>query len=494
MPEGSWAAYVGAETVAVSAFLHSCKKGVQVMSTSDRIAIETVINVLKQRFPGRVETGREMCRQHANTITWLENQPPDVVVFAEATQDVADVVGIGAAYDTPVIAFGGGTSLEGQVNAPQGGISLDLARMTKVVEVHAEDLDATVEAGVTRVQLNQYLRDTGLFFPVDPGAESATLGGMAATRASGTNAVRYGTMRENVVSVTAVLADGSIVKTGGRARKSAAGYDLTRLLVGSEGTLGIITELTVRLHGQPETMIGAVCLFPTIAAAATVTMQAMQLGGLGLARIELLDALQIEAVNTYSKLELEPAPTLFVEFHGTAAGLAAQVEMFREIAMDNGARSFEMATHEDERRRLWKARHDAYWATKAAWPGRQTLATDVCVPISRLAECIAQTEEDIARLGLLSPIVGHVGDGNFHATPVIDPDNAVERQALEEFLERLAARAIAMEGTCTGEHGIGQGKMRYLEKEFGEGGVSMMRAMKTALDPKGILNPGKLFG
>ncbi len=464
------------------------------MNKLDRTAADTVISVLKQRFPGRVETGGEICKQHANTVTWLENQPPDVVVFAEATQDVADVVGIAAAYDTPVIAFGGGTSLEGQVNAPCGGISLDLSRMTAILAVHADDLDATVEAGVTRVQLNQHLRDTGLFFPVDPGAESATLGGMAATRASGTNAVRYGTMRDNVVSVTAVLADGSIVKTGSRARKSAAGYDLTRLLVGSEGTLGIITELTVRLYGQPETTVAAVCAFSTVAAAATTTMQAMQLGGLGLARIELLDRLQIEAVNSYSKLSLDPVPTLFIEFHGTAGGLGSQVEMFREIANQNGVRTFEMATDEDARRQLWKARHNAYWATKAAWPGRQTLATDVCVPISRLAECIAETEADIARLGLISPIVGHVGDGNFHATPVIDPNNPHERRALEEFLGRLADRAISMEGTCTGEHGIGQGKMRYLAKEFGDVGVAMMRATKAALDPKGILNPGKLFG
>lgn len=464
------------------------------MSKPERVSADTVINVLKQRFPGRVETGHEIRRQHANTVTWLDNQPPDVVVFAEATQEAADVVSIAAAYNTPVIAFGGGSSLEGQVNAPHGGISLDLSRMTRILAVHADDLDATVEAGVTRVQLNQYLRDTGLFFPVDPGAESATLGGMAATRASGTNAVRYGTMRENVVSVTAVLADGSVVKTGGRARKSAAGYDLTRMLVGSEGTLGIITELTVRLYGQPEKTVVAVCAFASVAAAATATMQAMQLGGLGLARIELLDKLQIEAVNAYSKLSLEPAPTLFVEFHGTASGLAQQVETFQEIAMENGARTLEMAADEDERRRLWKARHDAYWATKATWPGRQTLATDVCVPISRLAECISETEADIARLGLISPIVGHVGDGNFHATPVIDPNNAEERAALEEFLGRLAVRAIAMEGTCTGEHGIGQGKMAYLEKEFGAAGVATMRAIKKALDPNGILNPGKIIG
>ncbi len=468
--------------------------GTAMKETPEGMTRKTVINVLKQRFPDRVETGGEIRRQHANTVTWLANEPPDVVVFAATTDDVAEVVRVSNAYDVPVIAFGGGTSLEGQVNAPHGGISLDMSRMTRIITVNEGDLDATVEAGVTRVQLNQYLRDTGLFFPVDPGAETATLGGMAATRASGTNAVRYGTMRDNVVSLTAVLADGNIVKTGGRARKSAAGYDLTRLLIGSEGTLGLITELTVRLYGIPETTIAAVAAFPSVASAAHTTMQAMQLGGLSLARIELLDALQIKAVNAYSKLGLPCKPTLFVEFHGTAAGLAEQVKLFEQIALENGGIGFETAADEDARRRLWKARHDAYWATKAAWPGRQTLATDVCVPISRLAECIAETEADIARLGLISPIVGHVGDGNFHATPVIDPQDAGERRRLEEFLERLAARAIMMEGTCTGEHGIGQGKMRYLEKEFGPAGLAMMRAVKTALDPKGLLNPGKLIG
>lgn len=456
-------------------------------------AVAIAVNVLRQQLSGRVETGAELRRQHANTVTWLDNQPPDAVVFARSTSDVATVVRIGAQYRVPVIAFGGGTSLEGQINAPEGGISLDLSGMTQILEVHAEDLDATVEAGVTRVQLNQYLRDTGLFFAVDPGAETATLGGMAATRASGTNAVRYGTMRDAVVSATAVLADGRIVKTGGRARKSAAGYDLTRLLVGSEGTLGIITELTVRLHGQPERVVAAVVRFPTIRQAAETTIAAVQLGGLGLARIELLDAMQIEAVNAYSKMNLERQPTLFLEFHGTSAAVDEQFAMFRSIAEGAGAQSFEFAEREEDRRRLWKARHDAYWATRATWPGRQTLATDVCVPISRLADCIAETEADIKRLGLISPIVGHVGDGNFHATPVINPDDAGELAALHEFLDRLAARAIAMEGTCTGEHGIGQGKIRYLEKEFGPEGVAVMRALKNALDPVGILNPGKLF-
>lgn len=451
-----------------------------------------VSNVLKQRFAGQIEGGAEIRRQHANTLTWLDNQPPDVVVFATSTQDVADLVSIAAQYRVPVIAFGGGTSLEGQVNAPRGGISLDLSRMDRILEVHPDDLDATVEAGVTRVQLNTHLRDTGLFFPVDPGAETATLGGMAATRASGTNAVRYGTMRDNVMSVTAVMADGSLMRTGGRARKSAAGYDLTRLLVGSEGTLGIITELTVRLYGVPEATIAAVVAFATLKGAAEATISAIQMG-LAVARIELLDPLQIRAINGYSKLTLAELPTLFIEFVGSPSGVREQAAQFREIAEATGATGIEMAEQEDDRRRLWKARHDAYWATRATWPGRMTLATDVCVPISRLAECIAETEADIQRLGLIAPIVGHVGDGNFHATPVIDKDDARQRAALEEFLDRLAERAIRMEGTCTGEHGIGQGKMRYLEKEFGATGLATMRAIKQALDPHGILNPGKLF-
>lgn len=459
----------------------------------DRAQIETVINVLRQRLAGQVETGLELRRQHANTLTWHENQPPDAVVFAHSTEDVSVVVVIAAAHGVPVVAFGAGSSLEAQVNAPYGGIALDLSRMDRIIRVNASDLDATVEAGVTRVTLNSYLRDQGLFFAVDPGAEHATLGGMAATRASGTNAVRYGTMRDNVVSVRAVLADGSIVKTGGRARKSSAGYDLTRLLVGSEGTLGIITELTVRLHGIPESTIAAVVAFPSVAAAAEVTSMAMQLGGLGLARIELLDPLQIEAVNRYSKLDLKLAPTLFVEFHGGAGALAEQVEAFRELAFEHGAESFVAAENETERKRLWQARHDAYWAARAAWPGRQSLVTDVCVPISRLAECIAETEADIRRLGLIAPIVGHVGDGNFHALPMIDPDNAKERAAMSEFARRLAMRAIEMDGTCTGEHGVGQGKKDYLAKEFGAEGVAMMRALKSALDPKGILNPGKIL-
>lgn len=455
-------------------------------------AIRTAIEVLRQLMPDRVETGRALREQHANTITFLPVEPPDAVVFAQSTADVVDVVRVARAHRVPVIAFGAGSSLEGHVNAPHGGISLDLSRMTRILAVRPGDLDATVEAGVTRVELNAHLRDTGLFFPVDPGAEHATLGGMAATRASGTNAVRYGTMRENVVSVTAVMADASVVRTGGRARKSAAGYDLTRLLVGSEGTLGIITELTLRLYGVPERTVAAVVPFATLAGAAAATIEAMQLG-LPLARIELLDPLQLYAVNLHSRLSLREVPTLFVEFHGSGAGVAEQVAAFRDVATANGAQGFEAAEAEEERRRLWKARHDAYWATRSAWPGRQTLATDVCVPISRLAECIAETEADIHRLGLVCPIVGHVGDGNFHATPVIDTNDPRQMAALDELLHRLAERAIAMQGTCSGEHGIGQGKMAYLAREAGAEGLAVMRAIKAALDPDGILNPGKVL-
>lgn len=463
------------------------------MTRPEARTIENVVAILRQRMPDKVETGQALREQHANTLTFLPNEPPDVVVFAASNADVVETVRIAAEHRVPVIAFGAGSSLEGHVNAPFGGISLDLSRMNRILAVHESDLDVTVEAGVSRADLNTHLRDTGLFFPVDPGAEHATLGGMAATRASGTNAVRYGTMRDNVVSVTAVMADGGVLKTGGRARKSAAGYDLTRLLVGSEGTLGIITELTLRLYGVPESIVAAVVPFASLAGAANTTIEAIQLG-LGLARVELLDPLQINAVNRYSKLALAELPTLFVEFHGTPLGVGEQVAAFRDIANANGARGFDTAASTDERRALWKARHDAYWATKAAWPGKKTLATDVCVPISRLAECIAETEADIRRLGLVCPIVGHVGDGNFHATPVVDTDDVQEMAALEELLHRLAERAIAMDGTCTGEHGVGQGKIRYLAAEAGAEGLAAMRAVKAALDPFGILNPGKVLG
>ncbi len=450
----------------------------------------TVIGILRQRFGDRVQTGEAMRRQHSNTVTWHQSELPDAVVWPETTTEVADIVGIASTHRVPVIAFGAGTSLEGQVNAPHGGLSLDFQRMNRILTINELDLDASVEAGVSRKKLNDHLRDMGMFFPVDPGAEDATIGGMAATRASGTTAVKYGTMRENVLNITAVMADGSIVKTAQRARKSSAGYDLTRLLVGSEGTLGIITEATVRLYGIPERILSAVCPFESVEGACNAVIQSIQLG-LGIARMELLDGLQVKAVNLYSKLTLEERPTLFLEFHGTEVSARDQVEQFKAIAETEGAIRFDWAEAEEDRRRLWKARHDAAWAVKATWPGRELIATDVCVPISRLAECVRETQEDIARLGLISPIVGHIGDGNFHTTPMVDIKSPKEMAAIEEYLHRLAERAIRMEGTCSGEHGVGQGKMKYMRKEHGAG-LDVMRSIKLALDPKNILNPGKM--
>ena len=455
-------------------------------------AIETAISILRQRFGDRLQTGEAIRRQHAHTLTWLENQPPDAVVFVNDAAEVSEVVRVAREYRVPIIPFGAGTSLEGHVNAPQGGISLDFSGMNRILHVNERDLDCVVEPGVSRKQLNDYLRDKGLFFPVDPGAENATIGGMAATRASGTTAVKYGTMRENVLNVTAVMADGSIVKTGGRARKSAAGYDLTKLMVGSEGTLGIFTQLTVRLYGIPELTLAAVCPFETIAGACNTVIQSIQLG-LGVARMELLDAVQIHACNVHSKLGLEEKPTLFLEFHGTEAGARDQVAQFRALAEAEGAIRFDWAEQEEDRRKLWKARHDGYWAVKSTWPGRDVLATDICVPISRLAECLQETLEDVQSLGLIAPVLGHVGDGNFHTSPMVEPGNAKEAEALKTFLERLADRAIRMDGTCTGEHGIGQGKQKYLVKEAGAG-LAVMRALKQTLDPDGIFNPGKIFG
>jgi D-lactate dehydrogenase (cytochrome) len=457
----------------------------------NKAAIETTIAALRDQFPGRLETGEAIRRQHANTLTWIASEPPDAVVWPETTEEVAIIVRLAAEHGAPVIAFGAGTSLEGHVNAPYGGVSLDLSRMDRIIAVEARDLDCTVEAGVTRRKLNESLRDCGLFFPVDPGADEATLGGMAATRASGTTTVRYGTMRDNVVSLTAVMADGTIVRTGGRARKSAAGYDLARLLVGSEGTLGIITELTVRLQAVPESILAAVCPFASVEGACNATIEAVQLG-LGVARIELLDALMIRAVNLHSKLALEETPTLFLELHGTSQATREQLETFGEIARREGARRFDWAEGHAGRRRLWRARHDAFWAVKTAWPAKTALATDVCVPISKLASCIGETVADIERSGLTAPILGHVGDGNFHSIPVFDPASSEEVRAVRQFLERLALRALAMEGTCTGEHGIGQGKIEFLERELGAG-VEVMRQIKRALDPHGILNPGKIF-
>ncbi len=427
--------------------------------------------------------------QHAHTTTWLPNQAPDGVVFAHSTEEVAEVVSVCAQHRVPVIPFGTGSSLEGHVNAPAGGISVDMSQMNAVLQVNAEDLDCVVQAGVTRKQLNEHLRDTGLFFPIDPGAD-ASLGGMAATRASGTNAVRYGTMKDAVLALTAVMADGRIIHTGGRARKSSAGYDLTRLLVGSEGTLGIITELTLRLHGIPEAVSGGVCPFPDLESACNAVIMTIQCG-LPVARIELLDAQQVRASNAYSKLDLAETPTLFLEFHGTENGVREQSEMFGEIARDCGGGDFVWATKAEDRTRLWKARHDAYWAALGLRPGAKGVSTDVCVPISRLAECIGETYRDIEENGLLAPLVGHVGDGNFHVLVLVDVANPQEIAKTEGFIERLNWRAIELGGTCTGEHGVGQGKMKYLAREHGAG-LDVMSAIKKALDPDNILNPGKI--
>jgi D-lactate dehydrogenase (cytochrome) len=445
---------------------------------------------LASRFGNRFSMGTALREQHANTLTWIARQLPDAVVFAETTEEVVEVVKLCAEGRVPVIPFGTGTSLEGQVNAPFGGVSLDLSRMNRILAVHEGDLDCTVEPGVTRKTLNEHLRDLGLFFAIDPGAD-ASLGGMAATRASGTNAVRYGTMRDNVLSLAAVMADGTLLKTGNRARKSASGYDLTRLMVGSEGTLGIITELTLKLHGIPETILSAVCTFATIEGACSATIAAMQMG-LPLARIELADAVQIRACNAHSHLQLAEAPTLFLEFHGTAAGAREQVETFATIAASEGGGSFAYAERSEERSKLWQARHDAYWAARELRPGADIVTTDVCVPISALGACVGETHADIEEIGLLAPIVGHVGDGNFHVMPLFDAGDEAERRAVQGFLDRLVERALRMGGTCSGEHGIGQGKIRYLAHEHGAG-VDVMIAIKKALDPLNILNPGKIF-
>jgi D-lactate dehydrogenase (cytochrome) len=413
------------------------------------------------------------------------------VIWVESAGEVQQVVEAARTYRVPIIPFGAGTSLEGHINAPHGGLSIDFTRMNRILAVNERDLDCVVEPGVSRKQLNDYLRDMGLFFPIDPGAEEATIGGMASTRASGTTAVRYGTMRENVLNVTAVMADGTVVKTAQRARKSAAGYDLTRLMVGAEGTLGVITEVTVRLYGIPDRILAAVCPFQTLEGACNAVIQSIQVG-LGAARMEIVDGVTVQAVNKYAKLALEEKPTLFLEFHGTEAGTADQIETFRRIAEGEGGIRFDWAERPEDRNRLWKARHDFYWAVKSAWPGREALATDVCVPISRLAECLLETEEDIRSLGIIAPIAGHAGDGNFHTQPMVDRANPKEMAALDDFLDRLAQRAIRLEGTCTGEHGIGQGKMKYLKAELGEG-VAAMRAIKAALDPLNILNPGKIL-
>jgi len=444
---------------------------------------------LRQLLGDRLTTSAAICERHGQDESYHQPHAPDAVAFAASTEEVSEIVKLCARYKAPMIPFGTGTSLEGHVAALKGGVCIDLSQMNRVLRVGAEDLDVTVQAGVTRKQLNEYLRDTGLFFPIDPGAD-ASLGGMAATRASGTNAVRYGTMRENVLSLTVVLADGRVIRTARRARKSAAGYDLTRLFVGSEGTLGVITEVTLRLYGIPEAMSAAVCAFPTIEAAVGTVITTIQ-SGVPVARIELLDEAQIDAINKYSKLDNQVAPTLFFEFHGTTAGVAEQVAIVKEIAGDNGGSDFRWASTQEERNKLWQARHDAYYAALGLRPGSQGWATDVCVPISRLAECIAETKRDLAQSSIPSAMVGHVGDGNFHLVFMIDPKQPEEIAEASRLNDRMVTRALEMEGTCTGEHGVGYGKIEFLPAEHGEA-VEVMRTLKAALDPDNLMNPGKI--
>jgi D-lactate dehydrogenase (cytochrome) len=452
---------------------------------------EALIDALKARFGANCSTALAVREQHGRDESSFQAPPPAAVVFAERTQDVADAVRLAAEYDTPVIPFGVGTSLEGHLLAVQGGISIDVGRMNKVLSINAEDLTVTVQPGVTRKQLNEEVKSTGLFFPIDPGAD-ATLGGMAATRASGTNAVRYGTMRENVLALEVVTADGEVIRTGTRAKKSSAGYDLTRLMVGSEGTLGVITEVTVRLYPLPEAISAAICSFPSIEAAVRTTIQIIQLG-VPIARVELIDHNTVRMVNAHSKLGLREEPLLLMEFHGSPSGVKEQAEMVQEIAADHGGNAFEWATTPEERTRLWTARHNAYFAAIQSKAGCRAISTDTCVPISRLADCLLDSVKEADASGLPYFLVGHVGDGNFHFGYLIDPDKPQEREIAEQLNHRLVARALSLEGTCTGEHGVGLHKMDFLVTETGAGAVDMMRTIKRALDPKNIMNPGKIF-
>ena len=458
---------------------------------SNRInSLISLTGELRALLGDRVSTAAAVRAHHGKDESYHAPHLPDAVVFPETTEEVAAIVKTCARHKAPIIPFGTGTSLEGHVMALHGGVTVALTNMKKIKRVSAADLDVTVEAGVTRKQLNEHLRDTGLFFPIDPGAD-ASLGGMTATRASGTNAVRYGTMRENVLALKVVLPDGRIVETAHRARKSAAGYDLTRLFVGSEGTLGIVTEVTLRLYGIPEAISAAVCPFESIAGAVDAVILTIQ-SGVPVARVELMDAESMAALNRYSKLTYPEKPTLLLEFHGSHAGVREQVDQFRTIASENGGGDLKWATSTEDRAKLWQARHDAAYACMAMRPGKKVWPTDVCVPISRLADCIAETKRDLDGSFLFAPVFGHVGDGNFHVTFVLDPGDAREIAEVERLNERLVMRALAMDGTCTGEHGIGSGKMKFLVAEHGEG-VQVMRAIKKAIDPDDIMNPGKVL-
>jgi D-lactate dehydrogenase (cytochrome) len=450
-----------------------------------------LLAALARAFGQRVSTAEAVRAHHGRDESPFDPQPPDAVVFAESTEDVRTTIELCARYGVPVIPYGNGSSLEGHLLAVEGGVSIDLSGMNRVLSIDAEDLTATVEAGVSRKALNEALRDTGLFFPIDPGAD-ASIGGMSATRASGTNAVRYGTMRENVLGLTAVLADGRVIKTGTRARKSSAGYDLTRLFVGSEGTLGVITEITVRLYPQPEAVSAAVCAFPSMGEAVRTVIETIQLG-VPVARVEFVDRLAIRAINRHSNLTLAESPTLFFEFHGTEASVKEQAETVQALAAEHAGSGFAWATRPEERSRLWNARHNAYFAMLQLKPGCRAVTTDVCVPISRLAECVVETEDDLRGSPLPCPIVGHVGDGNFHVAILIDPARPEEFSEAERLNRRIVERALRMGGTCTGEHGIGLHKMDFLMEEHGSDAVDVMRALKHALDPHNLMNPGKIF-
>jgi D-lactate dehydrogenase (cytochrome) len=452
---------------------------------------QTLLDALKTRFAERCSTALAVREQHGRDESSFEAPPPAAVVFAESTRDVADAVALAAQHDTPVIPFGVGSSLEGHLLAVQGGISLDVSRMNKILSVNAEDLTVTVQPGVTRKQLNDDIKSTGLFFPIDPGAD-ASLGGMAATRASGTNAVRYGTMRENVLALEVVTASGEVIRTGTRAKKSSAGYDLTRLFVGSEGTLGVITEVTLRIYPIPEAISAAVCSFPSIEAAVRTTIEVIQLG-VPIARVELIDHNTVRMVNAHSKLSLREQPMLLMEFHGSPTGVQEQAELVQEIASGHGGTAFEWASTPEERTRLWTARHNAYFAAIQSRPGCRAISTDTCVPISRLADCLLDSVAEADASGLPYFLVGHVGDGNFHFGYLLDPHDPKEREVAERLNHQLVARALGLGGTCTGEHGVGLHKMGFLVDEAGAGAVDMMRTIKRALDPKNIMNPGKIF-
>ena len=453
---------------------------------------QALLDALSQRFGANYSTALVVREQHGrDESAFTSVPPPAAVVYAESTQDVADAVALAARYKVPVIPFGVGSSLEGHLLAVQGGISLDVGRMNQVLRINAEDLTVTVQPGVTRKQLNEEIKSTGLFFPIDPGAD-ASIGGMSATRASGTNAVRYGTMRENVLALEVVTASAEVIRTGTRAKKSSAGYDLTRLMVGSEGTLGVITEVTLRLYPLPEAVSAAVCSFPSIEAAVQTTIAIIQMG-VPIARVELIDANTVRMVNAYAKLGLNESPMLLMEFHGSPNGVQEQAQTVQEIASDHGGQSFEWATTPEERTRLWTARHNAYFAAIQSKPGCRAISTDTCVPISRLADCLLDSVAEADASGIPYFLVGHVGDGNFHFGYLIDPNLPAERAIAEKLNHQLVQRALALEGTCTGEHGIGLHKMDFLLTETGHGAVDMMRTIKRALDPHNIMNPGKIF-